>query len=61
MDDTSTTAVDRAALSELVDAGNARAPIRAEVEEVLDAFQTRINEQQKLINLIRQAMEMREG
>ena len=43
-------------IREMIDAGNARAPIRAEVEAALQACEKRISEQRKLIDAIRQAM-----
>lgn len=47
-------------IREAVEAGNARAPIRAEIEEVLQAWEKQISEQRKLIDQVRQAMTMEE-
>lgn len=43
-------------VTELVDTGNARATIRAGVEMVLQEFEARIAEQQRMIDLVREAM-----
>lgn len=47
-------------IREMLDAGAARAPIRAEVEEVLQAWEKQISEQRKMIDRIRQAMTVEE-
>lgn len=52
----SDTRAGRDEIAGMIEAGNARAPIRAGVEEILQHFERQISEQRKLIDLIRHAM-----